>query len=79
VELKVVTTDGKTWAVTVNGKAYDLEDGALFLVRTRGGDAKVTQLKQDLAGMQATHESWQRFAKESSEVKDFVAQAGRKE
>jgi hypothetical protein len=79
VQFKCATTDGKTWTVTVNGKEYRLEDGALFLVRTRGGSAKVSQVKQDLSGLQPTKETWQRLAKESPEVKDFMVQAGAKE
>jgi hypothetical protein len=79
VQLKCATTDGKTWTVTVNSKGYPLEDGALFLVRTRGGSAKVSQVKQDLSGLQATKETWQRLAKENPEVRDFMVQAGAKE
>ena len=79
VQLKCVTTDGKGWTVTVNGKEYALGDGALFLVQTRGGSAKIRQLKQDLSGLQPTKETWQRLAKASPEVKDFTDQAGAKE
>jgi hypothetical protein len=50
------------------------EDGAPFLVRTRGASAKVTQVKQDLSGQPPTNETWQRLAKESPEVKEFMAQ-----
>jgi hypothetical protein len=75
VQLKCATTDGKTWTVTVNDKEYRLEDGALFLVRTRGGPAKVSQVKQDLSGLQPTKETWERLAKENPEVKDFTVQA----
>jgi hypothetical protein len=79
VELKARTTDGKAWTVTVNGKEYRLEDGGLILVRTRGASAKVSQLKQELSGLLPTNETWQKFAKESPEVKEFMAQAAAKE
>src|SRR5207253_3177814 len=79
VQLKAGTTDGKAWTVTVNGKEYGLDDGALFLVRTRGASAKVTQVKQDLSGLQPGSQTWQRLAKESPEVKEFLTQAGAKE
>lgn len=75
VQLKVGTTDGKAFTVTVNGKEYGLDDGALFLVQTRGASAKVTQLKQDLSALPPTSETWQRLAKESPEVKEFLVQA----
>jgi hypothetical protein len=78
VQLKVGTTDGKAWTVTVNGKEYGLDDGALFLVQTRGGATKVTQVKQDLSTLPPTSETWQQLAKESPEVKEFLTQAGAK-
>jgi len=79
VQLKCATTDGKIRTVTVSGKEYRLEDGALFFVRTRGGSAKISQVKRDLSGLQPTKETWQRLAIESPEVKDFTAQAGANE
>jgi hypothetical protein len=79
VQLNCATTDGKTWTVAVNGKEYRLEDGAVFLIRTRGGPAKVSQVKQDLSGLQPTKETWERLAKENPEVKDFTDQARAKE
>jgi hypothetical protein len=78
VQLKVGTTDGKAFTVTVNGKEYGLDDGALFLVQTHGASAKVTQVKQDLSALPPTSETWQRLAKESTEVKEFLTQAGAK-
>jgi hypothetical protein len=78
VQLKVVTTDGKAWTVTVNGKEYGLDDGALFLVQTPDASGKVTQVKQDLSALLLTSETWQRLAKESPEVKEFLTQAGAK-
>ena len=62
----------------MNGKEYGLDDGALFLVQTRGASAKVTQVKQDLSALPPTSETWQRLAKESPEVKEFLTQAGAK-
>jgi hypothetical protein len=78
VQLKVGTTDGKAFTVTVNGKEYGLDDGALFLVQTRGASAKVTQVKQDLSALPPTSETWQRLAKESPEVNEFLTQVGAK-
>jgi hypothetical protein len=79
VALRVVTTDGKSWTLTVNGKECRLEDGALILVRTCDGLFKVTQLKQDLSGLPPTIETWRQLSKDRAEVKDFVDQAGAKE
>jgi hypothetical protein len=43
--------DGTTGKLTIDGKAYDLADGSLFLVSTRDKGPQVTQLKRDLSGV----------------------------
>ena len=75
VKFKGITTEGKPQTVTVNGKEYSLEEGALFLVRTRGGSTRVTRVKRDLADMPPTNATWQQLAKESPKVKAFLTQA----
>jgi hypothetical protein len=77
VKFKGITTEGKPQTVTVNGKEYSLEDGALFLVRTRGGRVRVTQVKRDLSDLPPTSATWDQLAKESPQVKAFLAKAGR--
>jgi len=76
VELAAVTADGVTWAVSLNGRDYPLVDGAVFLVRTRGGNAQVTQVRRDVSRLPATSEEWDRLAGEIPEVKAFVAEVG---
>ncbi len=79
VELSAVTADGVTWAVSLNGREYPLADGAVFLVRTGGGTARVTQVRRDVSGLPATAETWDRLAGEIPEVKAFVAEVGGKD
>jgi hypothetical protein len=78
VDWQVVTADGKTGPVTVNNMEYRLEDGAIFLVRTKGGAAKVIQVKLDLSRMKPGVETWERLARESPEIKEFMDQTGDK-
>jgi hypothetical protein len=78
VQLKVETRDGNDWTVIVNSKEYELDDGALFLVQTRGASSRVTQIKQVLSALPPTSETWRRLAKDNPQVKEFLTQAGAK-
>jgi hypothetical protein len=77
VKWKAVTTDGRTGTVTLNGKHYRLEDGAVFLVRTGDGAAQVAQVTQDLSGMKPAAETWNLLAKQNTEIKKFLDEASR--
>jgi len=79
VELKAVTADEVTWAVSLNGREYPLGDGAVFLVRAGGGAARVTQVSWDVGGLPAAPETWHRLAGEIPEVAAFLAAAAGKE
>jgi hypothetical protein len=68
------TKDGKAGVVTLNGKDYRLEEGAVFLVRTAGGPARVTQVKQDLSGLKPDVVTWDRLRKENPDIKGFIAE-----
>jgi hypothetical protein len=45
------TRDGKTGRVTIAGDSYDLANGGMFLVRTKGGGMKVEQLPLSILGV----------------------------
>jgi hypothetical protein len=70
------TSDGKSGTVTINGTEYRLEDGPIFLVRTRGDGQRTQQVRGDLAALKPTAESWERLAKERAEVKAYLARVG---
>jgi hypothetical protein len=75
--INIMTEDGKAdGLVTVNGCAYQLKDGTLFLVRTHADTASVIQVNLDLAGMKPDDLTWQRLAEENPEVKEFLVEAG---
>lgn len=78
VEWKAMTTDGKTGRVTINDKDYRLEEGAVFLVRTGDGPARVTQVKQELSGMKPAADTWDLLGKQNPEVKKFLDELGSK-
>ncbi len=48
VQWQCETTDGKTGQITINGSAYDLSKGLLFLVSTDSGHVDVQQIEHDL-------------------------------
>jgi hypothetical protein len=72
VQWRASTKDGKSGTVTLNGKDYRLEEGAVFLVRTADGPARITQVKQDLSGLKPGLATWDRLRKENTEVNEFV-------
>ena len=43
-------TEGKTATCKINGKEYDLTQGTVFVIKSRGNVADVHQLKRDLSG-----------------------------
>ena len=42
------TKDGKSANCRINGKEYDLSNGTLFVIRAKGDQIEVHQLKRDL-------------------------------
>ncbi len=42
------TTDGKSADYRINGKEYDLTNGTLFVIKAKGKQIEVHQLKRDL-------------------------------
>jgi hypothetical protein len=75
VKWQCQTTGGKIDKVTINGVNYALQDGPLFLVSVKGGQAEVRQLKRDLARVNPTKGGLEEFARNDPEVAKFVADA----
>ena len=59
----------------INGTRYDLAGGTLFLVSTKGGQVRVTQLDADLSKVRTDGEGIETFAKNQPEVARFIAEA----
>ena len=75
VEWRVETTNATLITIEIDGTQYDLAQGTLFLVKTRGGETQVQQLKRDLTTMKATREGCVALAETDTDVKDFVREA----
>lgn len=67
----------------IDGKPFDLADGTLLLVSTKGGQVRVTQLDVDLSKVQAnssgeTRKAFEGIAKNEPRVAKFIAEASQK-
>lgn len=71
------TTDGQTASFTLDGKSYDLADGALFLVTNQGDTNRVVQLEKDFSGLDTTNAAVEALALgDDEDIAEFVAEAG---
>ena len=57
IEWKGETSDGRSGPITINAVTYDLANGSLFLVSTRGEQPQVLQLKRDTMKLKPGEES----------------------
>ena len=62
----------------INGMPHDLANGTLFLVSTKGGQVRVTQLDVDLSKVKPDKQGFEAFAKNQPKVAQFIAEAGQK-
>ena len=66
-------------AFRIDGTPYDLANGTVFLVSTKGGQVRVTQLDADLSKVKPDKQGFEAFAKNQPQVAQFTAEAsGRK-
>jgi hypothetical protein len=61
----------------INGMPHDLANGTLFLVSTKGGQIRVTQLDVDLSKVQSDRHGFEAFANTQPRVAQFIAEAAR--
>ncbi|MGD2077240.1 MAG: hypothetical protein PVH18_02595 [Chloroflexota bacterium] len=73
-EYALETTDGIEAEFSIDGTAYDLEQGRLFLIRTAGDGTQVQQLDLDLAGLTPTNDGIVAFGRETPEIAAFIAE-----
>jgi hypothetical protein len=69
---EVQTTDGRLGEAQIGGVRYDLAAGTLFLVTTRGGATKVTQLSRDLSAVPLDHNGILAFARKDPDLAAFL-------
>lgn len=58
----------------INGTPYDLANGTLFLVSTKGGRVLVTQLDVDLSKVPSDKQGFEALAKKEPNVAQFTAE-----
>jgi hypothetical protein len=71
INFELVTADGKTGRVTIDGTNYELADGPLFLVAPDGDKYRVKQLKKDLSGLELKAEGFQAFGRSDADIMEF--------
>ena len=74
-DYQLQTTDEKTTVFTIDGTEYDLSQGALFLITTKGGTTRIQQLNHDLSDVVPTNEGCETFAKQNLDVAEFISQS----
>jgi hypothetical protein len=67
--VECLTADGRTGSVTIDGQAFQLEDGSFFLVAGRSPRATVKQLRREMP--QAEKDSLRDLAENDPEIKSF--------
>lgn len=77
VEFHCETKDGKTGQVKIDGIAYELSNGNLFLVSTEGDKSLVKQLKRDLSTLKFERESLEAFARNDADIAGFFTKAAK--
>lgn len=66
------TNDGQNARFVLNDQAYELSEGALFVVRTRGETVQVLQLKRDLSAVPLDVDAGREYLKKDTEVMKFL-------
>jgi len=77
VEFHCETKDGKTGQVKIDGVAYELADGNLFLVFTEGEQSRVKQLKRDISNLKFERESLEAFGRNDPEIAEFFTKGAK--
>jgi hypothetical protein len=71
-EWEVWTEDGRTGQVRIDDASYDLSEGTLFIVSTRGGTTEARQLARDLSGVPLDNEGILAFAESDPDLAVFL-------
>ena len=66
------TRNGQDVDFQIDGTAYDLANGTLFLVDTSGSRTAVTQLQRDLTAVTVEREDIIAFAQSDPEIREFT-------
>ena len=77
MDIECETKDGKTGKVTLNGTAYDLAAGSVFLASDKNGLIHIVQLKRDTSQLKPTVPSLEELAKNDPDIVPFIAASGK--
>jgi hypothetical protein len=69
---QIHTRDGVKAEMWIDGRSYDLAQGAMFLVSSGEGETTVVQLQRDLSALNPDVESIAALASSDPDVVDFV-------
>jgi hypothetical protein len=64
--------EGQKIRCRVNDKEFDLDQGTLFLVKTKGNETEVEQLSQDLSEVKSEIESFKEFARKNPAIGKLI-------
>ena len=78
VEFHCETKDGKTGQAKINGIAYELADGNLFLVFTQGEQSQVKQLKRDVSNLKFEREALETFGRNDPQILEFFTKGAKR-
>ena len=67
------TEDGQTASLTIADETFDVQQGRLFIVRTKRGAIEVEQLQRDLSTIPLSHDGIGAFGRADSAVAAFIA------
>jgi hypothetical protein len=68
------TTDGVAADLWIDGRQYDLANGTMFLIATRGNSLQIEQVARDLSQLAPDVDELAALATEDPAVIDFIAQ-----
>jgi len=72
LEWRLEKKDGDKCKCRLNDKDFDLDEGILFLVKTKGGETEIEQISRDLSDVKLDAESVNAFARKDSVVSKFL-------
>jgi hypothetical protein len=66
------TTDGRSANCRINGNEYELSSGTLFVIKARGSQVAVHQLKRDLSAFPFDAEACTEAVQEDTEIRTLL-------
>jgi len=70
---QVETENGVTARFTIDGKEFDLSQGTIFLVKTKGAETSVQQLSRDLSEVSFADEAFREMAQSDPDVAALIS------